>query len=183
MAKKKDTTGVCEYFKTSDIHICGRFKHYADAMWTQNAIQKSHIRRLVDLYAIAAVVGLRKGLRLEDDSADEKRTIQMQQLNESYQTLSAVMKLILMLDESRGFDEEERIRSAFKVPENREEHDAGMELFNSYARGGIEYMYEQLVTRVNTDTSEEDFSDVRINNIVAFLKDMTGNQSVDFEEE
>lgn len=176
MAKKKDTTGVCEYFKTTDIHICGHFKDYVDAMWTQNAIQQSHVKRLVDLYAIAAIVGLRKGIRLPDDSSSEKRTIQMQQLNESYQTLGTIMKLVLMMDESRGLDEEERIRSAFKVPENRQEHDAGMELFNSYARGGIEYLYEQLVTRVNVDITEEDFGDPKINNIVAFLKNMTGNQ-------
>lgn len=182
MAKTKEQTVVYEYFRTADVFINGRFKEYVDAMWTQNMIQQSLVRRLVDLYAIAAAVGLREGRQLEDDSTGERRTIQMQQLNESYQTLNAVMKLVMMLDESRGLSAEERIRSAFQVPKTREEHDAGMELFNSYARGGIEYMYEQLVTRVDTDANAEDYGDSRINNMVAFLEGIVGLPERDIGE-
>ncbi len=93
----------------------------------------------------------------------------MMQLTDTYQTLAPIMKLVLMLDESRGLNEEERIRSAFRIPETKEEHDAGMELFNSYARGGIEYMYEMLVVRPGTP--DDEYGDQRINNILALLKD------------
>lgn len=42
-----------------------------------------------------------------------------------------------------------------------------MELFNSYSRGGIEYLYEKLVLRV--PDVDEDYSDFRIANIVALV--------------
>ena len=42
-----------------------------------------------------------------------------------------------------------------------------MELFNSYARGGIEYLYEQLVLRA--PDVDEDYTDFRIANIVALV--------------
>ena len=44
-----------------------------------------------------------------------------------------------------------------------------MELFNSYARGGIEYMYEILVVRPGS--SDDEYGDRRINNILALLND------------
>lgn len=75
------------------------------------------VRRLVDLYAIAAVIGLRINRRIPDNRAvdDQKRTIQMMQLTDTYQTLALIMKLILMLGESRGLSEEDRIHSAFRA--------------------------------------------------------------------
>ena len=171
MAAKKEQPHVFEYFKTSEVFINGRFKEYVDKMWVQNKVQESMVKRLVDLYGIAAVIGLRIKRRLPDDRAgdDKKRTIQMMQLTDAYQTLAPIMKLVLMLDESRGLNEEDRIRSAFRIPETREEHDEGMELFNSYARGGIEYMYETLVVRPGSP--DDDYGDQRINNILALLND------------
>jgi len=44
-----------------------------------------------------------------------------------------------------------------------------MELFNSYARGGIEYMYEMLVVR--SGSPDDEYGDQRINNIIALLND------------
>lgn len=171
MTTRKEQPKVFEYFKISEPTINGRFKDYVDKMWVQNTIQESVIKRLVDLYAIAAVIGLRINRRLPDDRSgdDKKRTIQMMQLTDTYQTLAPIMKLVLMLDESRGLNEEECIRSAFRIPETREEHDEGMELFNSYARGGIEYMYEMLVIRPGC--VDDEYGDQRINNIVALIKD------------
>ena len=166
-----------EYFKVSDVYFYGKFKDYVDALWTQNKIQESYVRRLVDLYAIAAVIGLKLKRRLEDDSSTEKRTVQLAQLTENYQTLLPIMRLVLMLDESRNLDEEERIRSAFKTPETREEYDAAMELFNSYARGGIEYLYQRLVASPSALDSH-DYGDDRVNKLVAFLNEPIGSQKL-----
>lgn len=179
MSVKKEQPQVFEYFKTCEVTINGRFKEYVDKMWVQNTVQESMVRRLVDLYAIAAVVGLRINRHIPDDRAgdDQKRTIQMMQLTDAYQTLAPIMKLVLMLDESRGLSEEDRIRSAFRIPETREEHDVGLELFNSYARGGIEYMYEMLVVRPGS--ADDEFGDSRINNIVALLKAPMENPEIE----
>lgn len=171
MAVKIEQPRVFEYFKTSEVFINGRYKEYVDKLWVQNVIQDSMVKRLVDLYAIAAIIGLRIKRRLPDDRAgeDTKRTVQLKQLTDTFQTLDPIMKLVLMLDESRGLSEEERIRSAFRIPETKEEHDEGMELFNSYARGGIEYMYEMLVVR--TGSPDDEYGDLKINNILALLND------------
>ena len=179
MSVKKEQPQVFEYFKTCEVTINGRFKEHVDKMWVQNTVQESMVRRLVDLYAIAAVVGLRINRHIPDDRAgdDQKRTIQMMQLTDAYQTLAPIMKLVLMLDESRGLSEEDRIRSAFRIPETREEHDVGLELFNSYARGGIEYMYEMLVVRPGS--ADDEFGDSRINNIVALLKAPMENPEIE----
>lgn len=179
MSVKKEQPQVFEYFKTCEVTINGRFKEYVDKMWVQNTVQESMVRRLVDLYAIAAVVSLRINRHIPDDRAgdDQKRTIQMMQLTDAYQTLAPIMKLVLMLDESRGLSEEDRIRSAFRIPETREEHDVGLELFNSYARGGIEYMYEMLVVRPGS--ADDEFGDSRINNIVALLKAPMENPEIE----
>ena len=77
MAKVASENKVYEYFKVSEVYINGRFKEYVDKLWTQNKIQESMIKRLVDLYAIAAVVGLRINRRLEDDKkdSDDKRNM------------------------------------------------------------------------------------------------------------
>lgn len=58
--------------------------------------------------------------------------------------------------------------SAFQNPETKEIYTENMELFNSYARGGIEYLYEHLITR-DRDEETDLFDDERLNNIIAVL--------------
>lgn len=171
MAPKTNPNDTFEYFKTAEIFITGKYKAYVDKLWTQGKIQASYFPRLVDLYATAAAIGLKTHRRgeVEVGNSDDKRTIQMMQLQDAYLTLSGLMKLVLMLDESRGLDEETRVRSAFKVPETREEHDAGMSLFHSYALGGIEYLYNHLFLRGTAD-DDDDYGEQRINNFIALIK-------------
>lgn len=165
----KATDRIPEYFKNDEFFVTGMHKDYVDKLWTQNKIQESYFRRLVDLYCVAAAVGLLANRRSEpDNSTPEKRTVQLMQITECYQTLIQLMRLVLILDETRGLDADERVRSAFRAPASREEYEANMELFNSYARGGIEILYERLVIR-NGNSSEDEFEDERVNNIVALL--------------
>lgn len=160
---------VYEYFKVDEMFFVGKHRDYVDQLWTLNKIQESYFKRLVDLYAIAAIVGLktkRKSAEQKDDS-DIKRTVQMKQLNENYQTLLPIMRLVLIMDDSRSLSLEERLESAFMIPENEETYKSNMELFNSYARGGIEYLYEKLVLK--TPDIDDDYTDYRISNIVSLI--------------
>lgn len=51
-----------------------------------------------------------------------------------------------------------------------------MELFHSYARGGLEYLYNKLVVRpVDID---DDFSNARIANLMAFVKEPINNDEI-----
>lgn len=169
MAKKKTDNTSYEYFKVDEMFFIGKHRDFVDKLWTLNKIQESYFKRLVDLYAIGAIVGLkakRRSLEERDDS-DIKRTVQMKQLNENYQTLLPIMRMILIMDDSRGLSFEERLESAFTIPSDYDTYKMNMELFNSYARGGIEYLYEKLVLRA--PDIDEDYTDFRIANIVALI--------------
>lgn len=170
MAKRATDKTTYEYFKVDEMFFVGKHRDYVDKLWTLNKIQESYFRRLVDLYAVAAIVGFKANRKSEEqrDETDIKRTVQMKQLTENYQTLITIMRMILILDESRGLTFDEKLESAFTIPEDIETYKKNMELFNSYARGGIEYLYEQLVLRA--PDVDDDYTDFRIANIVALLK-------------
>ena len=169
MARKNTENTSYEYFKVDEMFFVGKHRDFVDKLWTLNKIQESYFKRLVDLYAVAAIVGLkakRKSPEERDDS-DIKRTVQMKQLNENYQILLPIMRMILIMDDSRGMSFEERLESAFAIPDNYDTYKANMELFNSYARGGVEYLYEKLVLRA--PDVDEDYTDYRSANIVALV--------------
>ena len=172
--KKKDSNEkIYDYFRTDPIVLNGRFSRYADAMWVQNTIEdKSKFSRLLDLYAVAAIIGFRKNRRLADDKmSPDKNTIQLDQVAKNY------MQVILLLDESRGLDPAEKARMAFDTnPKSEKMYTENMELFHSYARGGLEYLYEVLVTRpVGLD---DEFEDARVSNIMEFIKNPINNEVI-----
>lgn len=167
MALKREER-VYEYFKMSDFHFTGVICTYIDAMWVQGKISESMFTRLVDLYAIAAIVGLRIRRRLSADTGEQKRTVQLAQISNNYSTLIPIMRLVLLLDESRGLSVEQRVDSAFRNPETQEEYERNMELFNSYARGGVEYLYLQLV--MQEPTEEDEHENKTISNMIALLE-------------
>lgn len=160
---------VYEYFKVDEMFFVGKHRDYVDQLWTLNKIQESFFKRLVDLYAIAAIVGLKVNRKSEEvrDDSDIKRTVQMKQLTENYQTLLPIMRLVLIMDESRNLSLEQRLESAFVIPEDEDTYKANMELFNSYARGGVEYLYEQLILK--TPDIDDNYTDARISNIVSLI--------------
>ncbi len=168
-----------EYFKIDEMFFVGKHRDYVDQLWRQGKIQESFFKRLVDLYAIAAIVGLKARRRSaeERDESGIKRTVQMKQLNENYRTLLPIMRLILIMDDSRNMTFEEKLESAFVIPEDEATYKENMELFNSYARGGIEYLYEKLVVRV--PDVDEDYTDFRIANIVAFVNNPIESNAIE----
>ncbi len=157
-----------QYFH-NEVLFWGKHKEYIDALWTQNNIHESFFRRLLDLYATATVIGLRINRRASLDSSGDKRTIQVQQLLGFLEPLNTIMQLVLLLDESDGLSEQEKIDRAFRGPQTEEEFNHNVELFNSYARGGIEYLYEALVLRVVG--LDDDYQNPKIANIIALLND------------
>ena len=169
--KGKSSDIIYDYFKVDPIVLNGRFARYADAMWAQGKIEdKSRFWRLVDLYAAAAIIGFRKGNRLADDKlTSEKRTIQLDQIASNYPRFYTIMQVILLLDDSRGLEPAEKAKMAFDTnPKTEKMYMDNMELFHSYARGGLEYLYETLVTRpVGID---DEFEDARVANNMEFVK-------------
>ena len=177
--KGNPSNKIYDYFKTDPIVLNGRFARYADAMWTQNKIDdKSRFSKLLDLYAVAAIIGFRKGRRLADDKlSPEKRTIQLDQIASNYMRFYTIMQVILLLDDSRGLEPAEKAKMAFDTnPKSEKVYEDNMELFHSYARGGLEYLYEVLVTR--PVVMDDEFEDARVANIMEFVKNPIDNEIV-----
>ena len=88
--------------------------------------------------------------------------------------LTTIMQIILLLDETSRLTIEQKINRAFRGPQSEEEFNSNVDLFNSYVRGGIEILHEELVQRALG--IEDEFSDVRIGNMIALLNNpLVGN--------
>lgn len=155
-----------EYFRNT-IKFTGKHKRYIDDLWEQNVIQNSYVQKLYELYGIATILGLRLQRKEPLDVSEEVRNIQVDQLLKYENVLKTIMTTVLLLDESTGRTKEERIKRAFREPTTEEELVENLELFNAYARGGIEFLHEELVERVLTN--DDDYTDAKIGNIVALL--------------
>lgn len=79
------------------------------------------------------------------------------------------MRIALIIDDSRALTLEEKLDSAFRLPESEEIYKRNMNLFNSYMRGGLEYLYQNLIVR-RVSPEDEDYGDARISNMMALLK-------------
>lgn len=169
MADNKEK--IYDYFKNDNFIFNGRFARYVDKMWTRGTIEEDDkFDRLLDLYAVSAVWGLLIGKRLEDDSdKTDKRTIPLEQISSEYRRFRTIMQVILLLDKSRGMSIEEKVKIAFdENAKTKQRYEEDMDLFNSYVRGGLEYLYEQLELR--TSNPDDYFEDVRIANIMALVE-------------
>lgn len=176
----KNENKIYDYFKCEDFVFNGKYARYADAMWTKNFIDKDDkFDRLVDLYAVSAIIGLRTERRREDDiDKTDKRTVQLAQIAHEYDRFKTIMQVILLVDDSRGMSPEEKVRIAFdQNPKTELRYQDDMKLFNDYARGGLEYLYNKLVTR--STSPDDEFVDAKIANIVTLFENDMKNE---FEE-
>lgn len=174
---RKMSDKLYDYFKSDPIILNGKYARYADDMWVQNRIEdKSRFEKLLDLYAISAIIGFRKGVQLPDDKmSDDKRTIQLDQIAKGhYNRFYTMLQVILLLDDSRGLEIKEKARMAFDANAKTERvYTENMELFHSYARGGMEYLHNLLVRRpVNPD---DEFTDTKVANVIEFVKNPINN--------
>jgi hypothetical protein len=102
-------------------------------------------RRVIDVYMVAAIMGLRYGRKenVDDSNMSASSTVPQSAMNTESQNLDFLYRLILLLDRSEGLSEEERIDRAFKSDTDKRAVEKNMELFNSYVRGGVDVLYEQ----------------------------------------
>lgn len=107
----------------------------------------------VKLYVIAPMIGFLfnvKGTKNRNsDVADQN--IFVEQLLSYSENLKYVFRNILLLDKNYEPDEEKRIDKAFK---NFGQNADDMELFEEYVLGGIDVLYEKLIFKKTTDTSD-----------------------------
>ena len=106
-----------EYFH-KEVQIVGKHSRYVDAMWTQGKVQESYFKKLVDLYIIAAVIGLKMKKTAPIDNTEEgKRTVPIGAMLGKIEDLNTIMQMVLLLDETSNLEIEQRVNRAFRGPE------------------------------------------------------------------
>lgn len=126
----------------TDINIYGKHSSYMQFLVdkTGRADKASNragiFNRNVDLLMVAAVFGaLNNRLAPVDHSVDEKSSILMAVLVKEKSNLEFIYNLVMLTDKSKGLSPDEKINFIFR-------QNGDMDLFMSYVRGGLEYLYE-----------------------------------------
>lgn len=137
---------------SSDIYVRGKY-----ASWLKFLSEKTEkndksekvagvFKRDIDVYLTAAVIGLNFGLRREADNNSDKAKIHVDTVLKEQNNLMFIFRIAMLVDNSTGLNADEKINRAFKSPDTPE----NIELFNSYVRGGIEWLYEQFTEGTTT---------------------------------
>lgn len=164
-----------------DFQIRGKHATYWKALSKTpgNAVETSKnfkvFENYIYVYMLAPIIGFVNGrkskLDLSDDNKDTAGMLaEVQIKNQS--KLKYIYRLIVLLDESEGLSQEERINRAFRVDENSEQALAGLAVFHSYFYGGLEVLYEYFVEQSIT---EDDY----INRMYSYVKEYKNEQEIE----
>ena len=108
--------------------------------------------RFLDVLMVGAIMGLIYGRQAKvDNSSEDTAKIFTAQLVGEAQTCEFIYRLIMLLDKSTGLAPEQCINRAFRDDTNEKAVKDNMALFNSYALGGIELLYEKFSEGCTTD--------------------------------
>lgn len=157
-----------EFFK-KEFEFRGKHARMVSELWVANDYKNTYFKRLVDLYIIAAVVGIRVDRKEEEDySPVEPKSIFPDQMMKAKEDLDFIMQMMLMLEDGEKLSKEERVKLAFRGPESKEEYEKYYGLFNSYVRGGVEELYDRLV--VHKPDAANGLQDEKTANLIELLE-------------
>ncbi len=126
--------------------------------------------RIMDAYMVSILVGLKYSKTAKvndieisasdifgdfDEYKGKKITssdIPSETIHASQTLLNYIYRIVMLNETERNLTDEEKIANAFKSDSNKEKLEQNIELMNSYARGGLEFLYQ----RFNSFTSEMD---------------------------
>ena len=101
-------------------------------------------KRYVDVLMIAPVFGVLYNKRAEEDkSNDDKANVMAEQIMREKSNLEFVYNLVMLNDTSRNLTPDQKIDFIFK-------QNGDFELFMSYVRGGIEFLYDHFTDGAST---------------------------------
>lgn len=112
-------------------------------------------KRYIDVYMAGIIVGAVKNMKSDvDNSIDESANILASAVIGEQNNLKFLYRLVLLTDNPSSTSVEERIDNAFRYDGDAAKVKEGMAILNSYARGGIEWLYEKFNDGV---TTQEDY--------------------------
>ena len=133
------------YNNVDQHHFYGMHAIYAEELTAEGCF-----RRLVDLLAVAPLVGFEyKRSSERDNEGGAEKSMLFKQLQSVDKLLELDYRMIMLLDTEYEPDEEQRFYRAFQIsPEERTKED--LEWFERYVRGGVEVLHESLIGQGNT---------------------------------
>lgn len=164
-----------------DMQIRGKHATYWKAL-TQlpgNAVETSKNFKIFEnyiyVYMVAPIIGLLNGRKGQYDPTDQSKDTagmlaEIQIKNAS--KLKYIYRLIMLVDDSEGLTDEEKINRAFREENNDESVKKGMELYHAYFLGGLEVLYETFVLGCIT---EDDY----IRKMFDFVSEFRDEQAID----
>lgn len=164
-----------------DMQIRGKYATYWKAL-TQlpgNAVETSKnfkiFENYIHVYMVAPIIGLLNGRKGEYDPSDDSKDTagmlaEIQLKNAS--KLKYIYRLIMLVDDSEGLSDEEKINRAFREDSNEASVKKGMELYTAYFFGGLEILYETFVLGCITD-------DDYIRKMFDFVSEFKDEQAID----
>lgn len=149
---------MAELFR-SQIRFYGKHGQYIEALspGTEKAkderlplIERNKylFKRVVDVYLIAPMVGYLYQRKSERDSGESNKNIMEGAISNEYNRLIFTYQMIMILDKEDEPDLDKRLSRAFRDLDK--DNPEGLDLFNAYARGGIEVLYEKLIANAAT---------------------------------
>ncbi|MGI6162737.1 MAG: hypothetical protein ACOYEQ_02265 [Bacillota bacterium] len=152
-----------------------RGKH---AQYAQYLRDTAHVfKRHIDIYMIGAIMGFLHGKIVpEDKTTKDDVTIFADVFIREKSRCGFIYRLLMLLDETTDLTLEQRLDRAFRTDSDEEAVTANMDLFNSYVRGGIEYLFEKFSTDCIT---EDDYINTVYNIVEQFKRDIAGHSNED----
>lgn len=124
---------------------------------------------------IAPLIGVSYNLKPEITKIENMNfTVPIQQIINNKSRLEKIYRMVLLSEKSLKLDTDERVDFVFKP--NKLEKVRGNELFKSYVRGGIEWLYDEIAQKGST-------VDEKLNNIMDSMNEYIIEFGVYKEEE
>lgn len=144
----------------NDIKITGKHASYIKFLAKKSTELKKDakfaeiFKRYIDVYMAGVIVGAVKNRKSDvDNSIDDSANILASAVIGEQDRLKFLYRLVMLID-NPSLAVEDRIDNAFRYDGDVAKVKEGMAIINSYARGGIEWLYENFNDGVST---QEDF--------------------------
>lgn len=134
---------------TEDIFIKNYYFYGKHGKQIEELKNEKLFKRLIDVYLVAPIIGFIYERTSVRDKSDESKNILTETLIKEVEKIKYNYQLIMLLDEEYEPDFNKRVDKAFKYIGNEKSLE-DFERFNSYVRGGIEILYENIIEKSPT---------------------------------
>lgn len=159
---------------TEDIFIKNYYFYGKHGRQIDELKNEKLFKRLMDVYLVAPIIGFIYKRNSPKDKSDESKNILTETLIKEVEKIKYNYRLIMLLDEEYESDFNKRVDKAFRYI-GGEKSLKDFERFNSYVRGGIEILYENIIEKSPT---QDDY----IKNYYEFIKKFQAVYNEDIQD-